>query len=84
MPLTHAAAERIHALIDAARAAARAKGHDFDVGDILARALIRCGLGEAEARAAAVDIDPVARLLHFAGSSHNLAVLAVEEALEAA
>ena len=78
MPAT--AAERIRALITAATS-----GRPVDVNDIYVRALMRCGISREEAaELVANDHDPVLRILHFAGDSHNFAVLAVEEALAAA
>ena len=75
------AAERIRSLIAAASSA-----RPLDVTEIYVRALMRCGIGREEATqlVAANDEDPVLRILHFAGDSHNFAVLAVEEALAAA
>ena len=76
------AAERIRALI----ANAAASGCAFDINEVYVKALIRCGVGREEAveLVAANDQDPVLRILHYAGESHNFAVLAVEEALTAA
>jgi hypothetical protein len=75
------AAERIRALIAAASSA-----RVVDVNEIYVRALVRCGISRDEASqlVAANDLDPVLRILHFAGDSHNFAVLAIEEALAAA
>jgi len=75
------AAERIRALIAAASSA-----RVVDVNEIYVRALVRCGISRDEASqlVAANDQDPVLRILHFAGDSHNFAVLAIEEALAAA
>ena len=80
------AAQRISALIDGARHSATSRGLPFDVTEIYVRALVRCGLDGDEARHLVSDPahDPVNRILHFAGSSHNFAVLAIEEALAAA
>ncbi len=80
------AADRIRSLIDGALSSSRAAGRDLDLHEIYLKALTRCGLGHAEALALLAEQgqDPVARILHFAGDSHNYAVLAVEEALAAA
>jgi hypothetical protein len=78
-------AERIRALIDNARHSAAAAGRHIDLNQVYVRALIRCGIGHAEASAVlAAGHDPVGRILHFAGDTHNFAILAVEEALAAA
>jgi hypothetical protein len=79
-------AERIHALIDGARHSATNAGKHLDVHEIYVRVLVRCGLSHADAHQMIADPanDPVGRILHFAGASHNFAVLAVEEALAAA
>jgi len=84
--LSSSAALRIHSLIDGARHAASAAGRHFDLDDIYVRALVRCGISAEEARQMLSDPanDPVGRILHFAGDSHNFAILAVEEALAAA
>lgn len=77
--------ERIRALIETARSAAAAAGRDFDPNTIYVRALMRCGIGRAEATdLLATGSDPVRHILHFAGDTHNFAVLAVEEAVAAA
>jgi hypothetical protein len=80
------AADRIRSLIDGALSSSRAAGRDLDLQEIYVKALTRCGIGRAEALSLLSDPthDPVARILHFAGHSHNYAVLAVEEALAAA
>lgn len=82
---THAA-ERIRNLIETARTLSRAAGRDLDLNEVYVKVLTRCGLSHDEASALLADNgqDPVARILHFAGESHNYAVLAVEEALAAA
>ncbi|CAA7613513.1 hypothetical protein [Magnetospirillum sp. UT-4] len=79
-------AERIRALIEGALSSAASRGCSIDVNEIYVRALTRCGVCNDEARAllALPGDDPVTRILHFAGDSHNFAVLAVEEALAAA
>lgn len=78
-------AERIRALIEAARSSAAAAGREFDPTAVYVRALMRCGIGRAEATdLLAAGHDPIGRILHFAGDTHNYAVLAVEEALAAA
>lgn len=78
-------AERIRALIDNACHLAAKAGRDIDLHQVYVRALIRCGIGQAEASAVlAAGHDPVGRILHFAGDTHNFAFLAVEEALAAA
>lgn len=86
MSLSSSAALRIQSLIDGARHAATSAGRHFDLDDIYVRALVRCGISAEEARQVLSDPanDPVGRILHFAGDSHNFAVLAVEEALAAA
>ena len=77
------AAERIHAMIASARSTTSG---ELDVHEIYVKALVRCGIGREEATEllASNDQDPVSRILHFAGDSHNFAVLAIEEALAAA
>lgn len=79
-------ADRIRSLIESALNSSRATGRELDLHEIYVRALTRCGIGRAEALTLLADTaqDPVARILHFAGESHNYAVLAVEEALAAA
>lgn len=79
-------ADRIRAMIDNARSLAAGSGRDLDMNGVYLRALVRCGIGRAEAARLLAEPghDPIARILHFAGDSHNFAVLAVEEALEAA
>lgn len=78
-------ADRIRTLIDSARHSATTAGRELDLHQVYLRALVRCGIGHAEASAMlAAGHDPVGRILHFAGDSHNFAVLAVEEALKAA
>lgn len=81
-----ATAERIRALIDAASRQSAAEGRALDLRNVYVNVLIRCGVGRDDACQiiADNDQDPVARILHFAGDSHNFAVLAVEEALAAA
>lgn len=85
-PVPCPAAQRIQTLIDGARHSATSNGRSFDEVEVYVHALVRCGLGQAEARQLATDPanDPVGRILHYAGSSHNFAILAVEEALAAA
>lgn len=80
------AALRIQSLIDGARHAASSAGRHLDMNDVYLRVLVRCGISVEEARQVLSDPanDPVGRILHFAGESHNFAVLAVEEALAAA
>lgn len=82
MPIS--AAERIRSMIAVARSTA--SGGELDVHEIYVKALVRCGVGREEATEllASNDQDPVSRILHFAGESHNFAVLAIEEALAAA
>ncbi|MBC7906791.1 MAG: hypothetical protein H7Y60_08605 [Rhodospirillaceae bacterium] len=77
------AADRIRAMIAAARSTAKG---ELDMHEIYVKALVRCGIGREEATEllASNDQDPVARILHFAGDSHNFAILAIEEALAAA
>lgn len=84
--MSASAAERIRTMIAAARSSSIASGGELDVQEIYIKALIRCGIGREEAAEllASNDQDPVSRILHFAGESHNFAVLAVEEALAAA
>lgn len=79
-------AERIRAMIDNARSLAAGSGRDLDLDAVYVRALVRCGLSRADAAQVVAEPgqDPVARILHFGGESHNFAVLAIEEALEAA
>lgn len=86
MSLSSSTALRIQSLIDGARHAAVSTGRHFDLDAIYVRALVRCGISAEEARQVLADPanDPVGRILHFAGESHNFAVLAVEEALAAA
>lgn len=81
-----ATAERIRALIDAACRQAVLAGHPLDLTALYETVLVRCGLDRDEARRLACEDgdDPVARILHYAGESHNFALLAVEEALAAA
>lgn len=81
--MPNSAAERIHAMIAAARSTAKG---ELDVNEVYVKALVRCGIGREEATEllASNGQDPVARILHFAGDSHNFAVLAIEEALAAA
>lgn len=84
--MPNSAAERIHTMIATARSSSTASGGELDVHEIYIKALIRCGIGREEAAEllACNDQDPVSRILHFAGESHNFAVLAIEEALAAA
>lgn len=86
MTLPTSTALRIASLIEGARHAAHISGRHLDIDEVYVRALVRCGLGADEARQMIADPanDPVGRILHFAGSSHNFAILAVEEALAAA
>lgn len=86
MSVSSSAALRIQSLIDGARHSASASGRNFDLNGIYVRALVRCGISAEEARQMLSDPanDPVSRILHFAGDSHNFAILAVEEALAAA
>lgn len=81
-----ATAERIRALIDAASRQSAAEGRALDLHNVYVNVLVRCGVGRDDASQiiADNDRDPVAHILHFAGDSHNFAVLAVEEALAAA
>lgn len=78
---TSSPADRIRTMIESARSAACTAGRDFDLHHVYVRALVRCGLGRHEAVDLAGHQDPVGRILHFAGTSHNFAILAVEEAL---
>lgn len=80
------AAERIRSLIEAARNLSNAAGRDLDMNEVYVKALTRCGISRDEAVTllADNDQDPVTRILHFAGESHNYAILAIEEALAAA
>lgn len=80
------AAERIRTLIDTARKSPTASGRALDLNEIYLSVLVRCGICREDATQllADNDQDPIARILHFAGDSHNFAVLAVEEALAAA
>lgn len=86
MSVSSVTAQRIQSLIDGARHAATSAGKQFDINAVYVRALIRCGISADEARQVIADPanDPVGRILHYAGESHNFAVLAVEEALAAA
>ncbi len=81
-----ATAERIRALIDAASRQSAASGRSFDLHSVYVTVLVRCGVcrDEATKLLADNDQDPISHILHFAGQSHNFAVLAVEEALAAA
>ncbi|MBR9971538.1 hypothetical protein [Magnetospirillum sulfuroxidans] len=84
--MSSSVAERIQALIDGARHSATNSGQPFDLQKIYVSALVRCGISHEEALSLIADPanDPVGRILHFAGDSHNFAILAVEEALAAA
>lgn len=84
--MTASVADRIRTLIEAARTASSAAGREFNAHEVYVKALVRCGIGREEAAQLLADkaLDPVSRILHFAGESHNFAVLAVEEALNAA
>lgn len=80
------AAERIRALIEHASRQSAAEGRELNLRDVYVNALVRCGVGRDDAHRmlADNDQDPIARILHFAGDSHNFAILAIEEALAAA
>lgn len=80
------AAERIRALIATASKQPTASGRNLDLNEVYVSVLVRCGICREDATRllADNDQDPIARILHFAGDSHNFAVLAVEEALAAA
>lgn len=84
--MSDTAAQRIHSLIAAARNSVTASGRELDLTEVYVKALVRCGIGREEAAQLLTsnDQDPVSRILHFAGESHNFAVLAIEEALAAA
>lgn len=79
-------AERIRAMIEAASRSSAASGRALDLHSVYVNALVRCGVCREDASrlVADNDQDPISRILHFAGESHNFAVLAVEEALAAA
>lgn len=80
------ARDRIRALIESARAQARQDGRDLDLDLAFRMALARCGVGSTLAAEllSDPDRDRLKDLLHFAGESHGLAALAMEEALKAA
>lgn len=84
--MTASAAERIRALIDTAHRESTASGRALDLHSVYVRVLVRCGVCREDATQllADNDQDPISRILHFAGDSHNFAILAVEEALAAA
>lgn len=84
--MTASAAERIRSLIDAARRQSSAAGRPLDLDALYVAVLVRCGICHEDAArlVADNDQDPIRSILHFAGDSHNFAVLAVEEALAAA
>ncbi|HLO79285.1 MAG TPA: hypothetical protein VK196_22745 [Magnetospirillum sp.] len=84
--MTASAAERIRTLIDVASKKSSASGRTLDLAQVYVTVLVRCGICREDATqlVADNDQDPISRILHFAGDSHNFAVLAVEEALAAA
>lgn len=84
--MTASAAERIRILIDSASKQSTARGLKLDLNAVYVTVLVRCGICREDATQllADNDQDPISRILHFAGDSHNFAVLAVEEALAAA
>jgi hypothetical protein len=84
--MSQSSAQRIHSLIESARSRSSAQGRELDVAGIFITVLVRCGICREDATrlVADNDRDPVASILHYAGDSHNFAVLAVEEALAAA
>lgn len=84
--MTSSAADRIRTMIDAATRQSAATGRALDLGAVYVSVLVRCGICREDATrlVAENDQDPIGRILHFAGDSHNFAILAVEEALAAA
>ncbi len=75
-------AERIIAQIESAKGSAERQGQTMDLHDLYVRILVRCGLCSDEAaKLVKSGEDPVRNILHYAGESHNFAMLAVEEAL---
>lgn len=73
--------EEITARIGQLLMAARDQNPAFDLSRAWRDALMQCGIGAAEAIEIAAGADPLARLLHFAGTEHGLAILLVEEAI---
>lgn len=84
--MPHSAADRIRTLIDAASRKSAATGRALDLHSVYVSVLVRCGVCREDAAQLLADNhqDPISRILHFAGDSHNFAVLAVEEVLAAA
>ena len=77
MPVREEIVGRIGRLV----ASAADRNPAFDLRRLWSDALMLSGIGHAEAEAWAQADDPLAKLLHFAGTDHGLAVLLVEEAI---